>query len=49
VDRPWGPGNNPLTAARRYLRDHPEFEVDRRVDNKLMISVTPEGYLRRVR
>jgi cephalosporin hydroxylase len=49
VDRPWGPGNNPMTAARRYLRDHPEFEVDRRVDNKLMISVTPEGYLRRVR
>jgi len=49
VDRPWGPGNNPMTAARRYLQDHPEFEIDRRIDNKLLISVTPEGYLRRVR
>ncbi len=49
ADRPWGPGDNPMTAARRYLQDHPEFEIDRRIDNKLLISVAPEGYLRRVR
>lgn len=48
-DRPWGPGDNPKTAARRYLADHPEFEVDRRVDAKILIGVAPHGYLRRVR
>jgi hypothetical protein len=25
-DRPWGPGNNPKTALRSCLKDHPEFE-----------------------
>lgn len=28
-DRPWGPGNNPKTAVHEYLRDHPEFEIDK--------------------
>lgn len=48
-DRPWGPGDNPMTAARKYLESHPEFEVDRSIDHKLLLSVAPEGYLRRVR
>jgi cephalosporin hydroxylase len=48
-DRPWGPGDNPMTAARRYLRSHPEFEIDARIDHKLLIGVAPKGYLRRVR
>jgi cephalosporin hydroxylase len=49
VDRPWGPGNNPKTAVWEYLKNHGEFEIDRRVDNKLQISVAPDGYLKRVR
>jgi cephalosporin hydroxylase len=48
LDRPWGPGNNPRTAITEYLRTHPEFEVDRRIDHKLLISVAPGGYLKRV-
>lgn len=48
-DRPWGPGNNPKTAAGEYLRNHPEFEADKRIDHKLLISVAPGGYLKRVR
>lgn len=47
-DRPWGRGNNPKTAVREYLKAHPEFEIDKRIDHKLLISVAPEGYLRRV-
>jgi cephalosporin hydroxylase len=46
-DRPWGPGDNPKTAARTYLASHPEFTVDHSMDNKLLISVAPEGYLKR--
>lgn len=48
-DRPWGPGNNPKTAVREFLRKHDEFEIDRAIDGKLLISVAREGYLRRLR
>lgn len=47
-DRPWGPGNNPKTAVRKYLETHSEFEIDKSVDHKLLISVAPDGYLKRV-
>ena len=48
-DRPWGPGDNPKTAVWEYLKTHPEFEIDRQIDHKLLISVAPDGYLKRVR
>ncbi len=48
-DRPWGKDNNPKTAVWAYLKNHPEFEIDHQMDNKLLISVAPEGYLKRVR
>ncbi len=48
-DRPWGPGNNPKTAVWEYLKTHSEFETDKQTDHKLLISVAPEGYLKRVR
>ena len=47
-DRPWGPGDNPKTAVHAYLATHPEFVIDKRIDHKLMISVAPDGYLKRV-
>ncbi|WP_445288516.1 cephalosporin hydroxylase family protein [Variovorax atrisoli] len=48
-DRPWGPGDNPKTAVHEFLRTRPSvFEVDRSMDNKLLVSVAPEGYLKRV-
>lgn len=48
-DRPWGPGNNPMTAVHTWLRNHPEFQIDRHINDKLQLSVAPDGYLRRVR
>jgi cephalosporin hydroxylase len=47
--RPWGPGNNPKTAVWEFLHNHPEFEIDKEIDQKLLLSVAPDGYLRRVR
>jgi len=47
-DRPWGPGDNPKTAVREFLKDHPDFEIDRSIQNKLLITVAPDGYLKRV-
>ncbi|GAO34789.1 cephalosporin hydroxylase [Sulfuricella sp. T08] len=48
-NRPWGPGNNPKTAVFEYLKTHPEFEIDRDIQNKILITVAPDGYLKRVR
>jgi cephalosporin hydroxylase len=48
-DRPWGPGNNRKTAVAELLRSHPEFEYDSTIDDVLLISVAPGGYLKRLR
>ncbi len=47
-NRPWDVGNNPKTAVHEWLKSHPEFEIDKDIDNKLLISVAPDGYLRRI-
>ena len=47
-DRPWGPGNNPKTAVWEYLKTHSEFEIDKSIQDKLLITVAPDGYLKRI-
>jgi cephalosporin hydroxylase len=60
ADRPWGKGDNPKTAVWEYLRQLAEekpitadgtllaFEIDSSLENKLLITVAPDGYLRRL-
>ena len=47
--RPWGIGNNPRTAVDEFLKANNNFIIDESIDNKLLISVTPRGYLKRVK
>lgn len=47
--RPWGLGNNPKTAVWEFLKNNDQFVIDTAVDNKLLISVAPEGYLKRIK
>ena len=47
-NRPWGKGNNPKTAVWEYLKTHNEFEIDKSIQNKLLITVAPDGYLKRI-
>ena len=46
--RPWGIGNNPKTAVLEFLKTNENFVIDEMIDNKLLISVGPKGYLKRV-
>ena len=46
--RPWGIGNNPKTAAREFMKQNSGFEIDNHMDNKLLLSVCPSGFLKRV-
>jgi len=49
ADRPWGKGNNPKTAVREFLKTHAEFQIDKNIEYKLLITAAPDGYLKRVR
>jgi len=49
TDRPWGKGDNPKTAVAEFLRSTNDFAVDSSIDEKLLISVAPGGYLKRVK
>ncbi|MBV7568656.1 cephalosporin hydroxylase family protein [Pseudomonas sp. PDM27] len=48
-NRPWGKGDNPKTAVWAYLKENRDFEIDQAIHSKLLITVAPDGYLRRVR
>jgi cephalosporin hydroxylase len=58
--RPWGKGNSPKTAVWEYLRRLQaegrkgadgaplHFEIDRHLEDKIVLTGSPDGYLRRV-
>lgn len=46
-DRPWGRGDNPLTAVHKFLADHSDFSVDDDLDGKILVGNAPGGFLRR--
>jgi cephalosporin hydroxylase len=48
-DRPWGPGNNPKTAVREYLKTSPEFEIDKGIQDKYLITVAEDGFLKKLK
>ena len=59
-DRPWSKGNNPKTAIHAFLKtlentevkaadgDVLKLEIDQQRQDKLMLSVAPDGFLRRI-
>lgn len=58
--RPWGKSNNPKTAVFQYLKEldaqsvvandgeRLKLQIDKQIENKLLITVAPDGYLKRV-
>jgi cephalosporin hydroxylase len=47
-DRPWGPGNSPKTAVKSFLKNNKNFEIDKNYQEKYIITVAPDGFLKRV-
>ncbi|TAJ29421.1 MAG: cephalosporin hydroxylase [Bosea sp. (in: a-proteobacteria)] len=47
-DRPWGRGNNAKTAVNEFLASDDRFVVDKAIEDKLLITVAPGGYLKRI-
>ena len=48
-NRLWGPGNNPKTAVVEFLKLNQNFEIDKSIQNKLMITNASDGYLKKVK
>lgn len=48
-DRPWDVGNNPKTAVHEFINENDNFEIDESKFNKLLISVAPDGFLKRIK
>ncbi len=46
-DRPWGKGNNPKTAVWEFLKENSNFEIDKTIDSKLILTGSPDGFLRK--
>jgi len=46
-DRPWDKGDNPKTAVWEFLKENSDFEIDKTIQDKLLITVAPDGYLKR--
>lgn len=44
--RPWGKGNNPKTAVEEFLKANDRFVIDKEIENKSLITVAPDGYLK---
>ncbi len=44
--RPWGKGDNPKTAVKSFLNTNNRFKIDKGIENKLMITVAPNGFLK---
>jgi cephalosporin hydroxylase len=51
ADRPWGPGNNPMTAVNRWMRDDNEgrFVRDLEVEKRALVTAAPGGWLKRIK
>ncbi|MEM4395454.1 MAG: cephalosporin hydroxylase family protein [Thermoplasmata archaeon] len=45
-DRPWGKGNNPMTAVHAFLKKNDRFIIDKEIENKLVITSAPDGFLK---
>ena len=46
TNRPWSKGDNPKTAVWEFLKNNKKFKIDKDIENKLLISVAPDGYLK---
>jgi len=48
-NRPWDKGNNPATAVKEFLKKNKSFIRDKEIENKLLITAAPGGFLKRIK
>jgi len=48
ADRPWDVGNSPKTAVKQWLSGNHNFAADSVMESRLMVTVAPQGFLKRI-
>ena len=48
-NRPWNPGNSPKTAVKEFIDKNSEFKIDDEIQDKLLITSAPDGFLKRIK
>ncbi len=48
-NRPWGKNNNPKTAVIKFLKANKRFKIDKEIEKKLLITSSPDGFLKCVK
>ncbi len=48
-NRPWGPGNSGKTATKEFLKNNKTFVIDKFIEDKLLITSSPDGFLRKIK
>ncbi|WP_415313824.1 cephalosporin hydroxylase family protein [Candidatus Pelagibacter sp. Uisw_106] len=48
-NRPWDVGNNPLIAIKEFLNNNKNFKIDKNLNEKLSITETFDGYLKKIK
>ncbi len=47
--RPWGHGNNPMTALNEFLKNNSRFVSDKEIESKMLLSTNYNGYLKAIK
>ena len=47
-DRPWKKGNSPKSAVWEFIEENKDFVIDKIMDSKLILTGSPDGYLKRI-
>lgn len=45
-NRPWEKGNNPKTAVWQFLKENKRFVIDKEIENRILFTVSPDGFLK---
>ena len=48
-DRNWDKNRNPKSAVKQFLRENKKFKIDKEIEKKLLITVAPSGFIKRIR
>ena len=47
-NKPWDKGDNPKTAVCEFMSKNKNFIIDKSIEHKLVITLAPDGFLKRI-
>ena len=48
-NRDFGKGNNPKTAVKKFMENNENFQIDKLIESKILLTCSPDGFLKRIK